>query len=148
MKIAVAADKAGFDLKETIKTYLTNKGYEVLDLTETPAEDFVDSSVAVAHAVLDGTAQRGIMFDEYGIGSAMASNKVHGMVTANVTEENTAHMTTQHNGAKAIAIGAGIVGLDWLKRWLIRILALNMPADVIRFASTCLKNSIDQEAAT
>ena len=34
MKIAVAADKAGFDLKETIKTYLTNKGYEVLDLTE------------------------------------------------------------------------------------------------------------------
>ena len=74
MKIAVAADKAGFDLKETIKTYLTNKGYEVLDLTETPAEDFVDSSVAVAHAVLDGTAQRGIMFDEYGIGSAMASN--------------------------------------------------------------------------
>lgn len=31
MKIAVAADKAGFDLKETIKTYLTNKGYEVLD---------------------------------------------------------------------------------------------------------------------
>ena len=56
MKIAVAADKAGFDLKETIKTYLTNKGYEVLDLTETPAEDFVDSSVAVAHAVLDGTA--------------------------------------------------------------------------------------------
>lgn len=110
MKIAVAADKAGFDLKETIKTYLTNKGYEVLDLTETPAEDFVDSSVSVAHAVLDGTAQRGIMFDEYGIGSAMASNKVHGMVTANVTEENTAHMTTQHNGAKAIAIGAGIVG--------------------------------------
>ena len=98
-EIAVAADKAGFDLKETIKTYLTNKGYEVLDLTETPAEDFVDSSVAVAHAVLDGTAQRGIMFDEYGIGSAMASNK-----------ENTAHMTTQHNGAKAIAIGAGIVG--------------------------------------
>lgn len=67
MKIAVAADKAGFDLKETIKTYLTNKGYEVLDLTETPAEDFVDSSVAVAHAVLDGTAQRGIMFDEYGM---------------------------------------------------------------------------------
>ena len=49
------------------------------------------------------------MFDEYGTGSAMASNKIHGMVTANVTEENTAHMTTQHNGAKAIAIGR-IVG--------------------------------------
>ena len=112
MKIALASDKAGFELKNYIKSYLENegKGYEVVDLSEEPAADFVDSSVAAAHAVLDGKTDRGIMFDEYGTGSAMASNKIHGMVTANVTEENTAHMTTQHNGAKAIAIGAGIVG--------------------------------------
>ncbi|ALB29885.1 galactose-6-phosphate isomerase subunit LacA [Companilactobacillus heilongjiangensis] len=112
MKIALASDKAGFELKNYIKSYLENegKGYEVVDLSEEPAADFVDSSVAVSRAVLDGKTDRGIMFDEYGTGSAMASNKIHGMVTANVTEENTAHMTTQHNGAKAIAIGAGIVG--------------------------------------
>ena len=112
MKIALASDKAGFELKNYIKKYLENegKGYEVVDLSEEPAADFVDSSVAVSRAVLDGKTDRGIMFDEYGTGSAMASNKIHGMVTANVTEENTAHMTTQHNGAKAIAIGAGIVG--------------------------------------
>lgn len=112
MKIALASDKAGLELKNYIKSYLENadKGYEVVDLTVEPAADFVDSSTAVAHAVLDGKTDRGIMFDEYGTGSAMASNKIHGMVTANVTEENTAHMTTQHNGAKAIAIGAGIVG--------------------------------------
>jgi len=112
MKIALASDKAGYELKNYIKSYLENegKGYEVVDLSEEPAADFVDSSVAVSRAVLDGKTDRGIMFDEYGTGSAMASNKIHGMVTANVTEENTAHMTTQHNGAKAIAIGAGIVG--------------------------------------
>ena len=113
MKIALASDKAGFELKNYIKNYLENegKGYEIVDLTENePAADFVDSSVELSHAVLDGKTDRGIMFDEYGTGSAMASNKIHGMVTANVTEENTAHMTTEHNGAKAIAIGAGIVG--------------------------------------
>ncbi|MQS75283.1 galactose-6-phosphate isomerase subunit LacA [Companilactobacillus halodurans] len=112
MKIALASDKAGMELKNYIKDYLENegKGYEVVDLSEQPAADFVDSSVEVSHAVLDGKADRGIMFDEYGTGSAMASNKIHGMVTANVTEENSAHMTTQHNGAKAIAIGSGIVG--------------------------------------
>ena len=112
MKIALASDKAGFELKNYIKSYLENegKGYEVVDLSEEPAADFVDSSVAVSRAVRDGKTDRGIMFDEYGTGSAMASNKIHGMVTANVTEEHTAHMTTQHNGAKAIAIGAGIVG--------------------------------------
>ncbi|MDN2453357.1 galactose-6-phosphate isomerase subunit LacA [Lactobacillus sp. UCMA15818] len=110
MKIALAADKDGFTLKEHIKTFLRQKDYEILDLSEKPANDFIDSSVELAHIILDKKADRGVMFDEYGLGSAMASNKVHGMVTANVSEENTAHMTTQHNGAKAIAIGAGIVG--------------------------------------
>ncbi|KRL99019.1 galactose-6-phosphate isomerase subunit LacA [Liquorilactobacillus satsumensis] len=110
MKVALATDKAGFYLKEHIKEFLENKGYEIIDLTKQPTDDFVDSSVALAKTVLSLKADRGIMFDEYGTGSAMASNKIHGMVTANVTEENTAHMTTQHNGAKAIALGAGIVG--------------------------------------
>ena len=110
MKVVVGADKAGFDLKEKVKIYLKGHNYEVVDVSETPQADFVDSSLAVTDKVLNDKIEKAIMFDEYGVGSAMASNKVHGMVTANVTEENTAHMTTQHNGAKAIAIGAGIVG--------------------------------------
>lgn len=110
MKIALGSDKKGFELKETIKKYLQNKGYVVLDVTEEPAEDFIDSSTAVSQAILEGKADRGLMFDEYGAGSFMASNKIKGMITANVTEERTAHMTTEHNGAKAIAIGSGIVG--------------------------------------
>lgn len=111
MKVALGADQKGFALKEEIKKYLTSKGYEILDLTQQSAIDFVDSAVAVSEAVLSKQADRGIMFDEYGVGSAMASNKIQGMVTANVAEENTAHMTTEHNGAKAIALGAGIVGI-------------------------------------
>jgi len=110
MKIALGSDKKGFELKETIKKYLQDKGYVVLDVTEEPAEDFIDSSTAVSQAILEGKADRGLMFDEYGAGSFMASNKIKGMITANVTEERTAHMTTEHNGAKAIAIGSGIVG--------------------------------------
>ncbi|SDQ26391.1 galactose-6-phosphate isomerase subunit LacA [Carnobacterium viridans] len=110
MKIALGSDEKGFELKETIKKYLQDKQYSVLDLTEEPAEDFVDSSTAVSKAILEGKADRGLMFDEYGAGSFMASNKIKGMITANVTEERTAHMTTEHNGAKAIAIGSGIVG--------------------------------------
>ncbi|MEK6189858.1 MAG: galactose-6-phosphate isomerase subunit LacA [Carnobacterium alterfunditum] len=110
MKIALGSDKKGFELKEIIKKYLQDKGYVVLDVTEEPAEDFIDSSTAVSKAILEGKADRGLMFDEYGAGSFMASNKIKGMITANVTEERTAHMTTEHNGAKAIAIGSGIVG--------------------------------------
>lgn len=110
MKVVVGADKAGFGLKEKVKTYLKEHDYEVVDVSETPQADFVDSSLAVTDKVLNDKIEKAIMFDEYGVGSAMASNKVKGMVTANVVEENTAHMTAMHNGAKAIAIGAGVVG--------------------------------------
>ncbi|MGY3724529.1 galactose-6-phosphate isomerase [Granulicatella balaenopterae] len=110
MKIAIASDCNGFDLKEHIKEYLVSKGYEIVDLSEEPTVDFVDSAASVSKAVLEGEAERGIMFDAFGAPSALASNKIHGMVTANVREERTAHMTTEHNGAKAIAIGAQLVG--------------------------------------
>lgn len=110
MKIVLGSDQAGFELKETIKIFLINKGQEVIDVSETPSKDFVESSLAVTKEVLDNGITKALMFDEYGVGSAMASNKVKGMVTANVNEERTAHMTAEHNGAKAIAIGAGIMG--------------------------------------
>ncbi|WP_412989808.1 galactose-6-phosphate isomerase subunit LacA [Pediococcus siamensis] len=110
MKVVIGSDKQGFNLKEQVKKYLLDHDYEVVDVSEKPAEDFVDSSLAVTKEVLDGNVDKAVMFDEYGVGSAMASNKVKGMVTANVVEENTAHMTAMHNGAKAIAIGSGVVG--------------------------------------
>lgn len=115
MKIALGSYEKGFALKEIIKNYLEEQNYTVIDTTETAAEDFVESSKLVSFAVLEGQADRGIMFDEFGAGSFMASNKIKGMITANVTEERTAHMTTEHNGAKAIAIGAGVVGVALAK---------------------------------
>lgn len=110
MKVVIGSDQDGFKLKETIKEYLLDKGYEVLDVTQEPAGDFIESSLLVTHEVLENGIKKAIMIDEYGVGSAMASNKVKGMVTANVNEERTAHMTAMHNGAKAIALGSGIVG--------------------------------------
>ncbi|GEP19279.1 galactose-6-phosphate isomerase subunit LacA [Pediococcus argentinicus] len=109
MKVVLGSDKNGFELKEKVKKYLKTNGYEVEDVSETPQEDFVDSSLAVTDKVLKEGVKKAVMFDEYGVGSAMASNKVKGMVTANVIEENTAHMTAMHNGAKAISIGSGVV---------------------------------------
>jgi len=109
MDVVIGSDKDGFELKEKVKKYLQDNNYNVIDVTEKPAEDFVESSLAVTKKVLDSGIKKAVMFDEYGVGSAMASNKVKGMVTANVNEERTAHMTAMHNGAKAIALGSGIV---------------------------------------
>lgn len=113
MDVVIGADQDGFEMKNAVKAYLLNHDYHVDDVTpDAPAADFVDSALAVTDKILSGEAHKAIMFDRYGVGSAMASNKVKGMVTANVGEENTAHMTAEHNGAKAIAIGTGILGLD------------------------------------
>jgi len=112
MDVVIGADKDGFEMKEAVKQYLKDNQYRVIDVSETPSDDFVDSSLAVTDVIMKGQAHKAIMFDRYGVGSAMASNKVKGMITANVAEENTAHMTAEHNGAKAIAIGTGIVGYD------------------------------------
>lgn len=128
MKIAIASDKLGFGLKTHLKTYLTEKGAEIIDLTPEPAIDFVDSAVLVSESVLSGQADRGIMVDQFGVGSAIAGNKIHGMVVANVTEENTAHMTTEHNGAKAIAIGSGIVGHQLAEALVAHYLSVNYAA--------------------
>ena len=110
MKVVIGSDKDGFALKEKVKHYLKEHDYEVLDVTLEPAVDFVESSLKVTRKVLENRIEKAIMFDEYGVGSAMASNKVKGMITANLNEERTAHMTAMHNGAKAIALGSGIVG--------------------------------------
>lgn len=110
MKVVIGSDKDGFVLKEKVKHYLKEHDYEVLDVTPEPDVDFVESSLKVTRKVLENGIEKAIMFDEYGVGSAMASNKVKGMITANLNEERTAHMTAMHNGAKAIALGSGIVG--------------------------------------
>lgn len=110
MKVALGADKKGNHLKEVIKADLENQGIEIIDAHPKGAEDFVDSSLSVSRAVLDNKADRGIMIDEYGVGSFMASNKLKGMITANVSDENSARMTREHNGAKAISLGSGIIG--------------------------------------
>lgn len=111
MKVALGADREGFELKELIKQELMSQdNIEVVDVSETAAEDFVDSSLAVTDVVLSGKADCGVMLDGYGVGSFLASNKVQGMITANVTDENSARMTRDHNNAHAISIGANIVG--------------------------------------
>ncbi|MCZ3622210.1 galactose-6-phosphate isomerase subunit LacA [Lactobacillus mulieris] len=110
MKVVLGSDKKGLALKEQVKKYLLSHNYDVIDLTPEGAEDFVESSLLVTKEVLEKGIKKAVMFDEYGVGSAMASNKVKGMVTANVNEERTAHMTAMHNGAKAISLGSGIVG--------------------------------------
>ena len=109
MKILIGADKAGTDLKEYLKIYLQGNGYEVIDKT-TDEVDFVDSADRVCKGILAKEGDRGILIDEYGVGSFMSANKHKGIICAEVSDEHSAQMTISHNNTSLISIGSGIVG--------------------------------------
>ena len=112
MRVVIASDANGMPLKNVVKETLIEDGHEVVDLSETPAADFVDSATAVAADLLANDDSQGFAFDEYGVGSYMVATRVKGMVAANISDERSAYMTREHNNARMLCMGAGVVGED------------------------------------
>ena len=119
MRIVIGSDAQGMPLKETVKAYLVELGHEVVDKSEEPAADFVDSTLAVAHDLLENPDSLGFAFDLYGDGSYMAACKVKGMVACECSDERSAFMTRQHNNARLITMGSAVVG-DAIARGIVR----------------------------
>lgn len=115
MAIVLGADKAGNRLKELVKGYLQEKGFEVLDVSDASQEDFVDVTLAVAKEVNAADGNLGIVIDAYGAGPFMVATKVKGMIAAEVSDERSAYMTRAHNNSRIITMGAEIVGDELAK---------------------------------
>jgi len=110
--VAVGADHGGYELKELLRGYLGELGYEVVDCgTEgTQSVDYPDFALAVAQLVAQGRAWRGIIVDGAGIGSCMAANKVPGVRAAMCYDQATAFNSREHNNANVLTLGAGLIG--------------------------------------
>ena len=118
MRIAMASDHGGFALKEELKVWLAEQGYEVEDFGchSTDSCDYPDFAQAAARAVAAETCERGIVICTTGIGVSMAANKVHGVRCALCTDPWSAEMTRRHNDANMLAIGAGFTGKNLAER--------------------------------
>jgi ribose 5-phosphate isomerase B len=110
--VALAADHGGYSLKEDLKDYLGELGYEVVDCGtySTASVDYPDFAYAAARLVSEGRAWRGIVVDGAGIGSCMAANKVPGVRAAMCYDHATAVNSREHNGANVLALGGLLVG--------------------------------------
>ncbi len=111
MKVAVAADHAGYRLKTVVAEWLEENGHEVLDLG-TDSEESVDYPpfcAAAARAVVKGDADRGIVIGGSGQGEAIAANKVRGARAALCHNEWTARLARQHNDANVLSMGARLL---------------------------------------
>lgn len=108
MKIAIAADHAGFALKERVRRKLVDEGHEVIDFGTGSEEacDYPDFAQAAARDVAAGRSDRGILVCGTGTGMAIAANKVHGVRAAQVQTEELARLAREHNDANVLALGA------------------------------------------
>jgi ribose 5-phosphate isomerase B len=111
--IAVAADHAGFELKEHLAARLREAGHEVVDLgTDSAAPvDYPPFCAAVGRAVRDGDADLGLVVGGSGQGEQLAANKVRGVRAALCNDLYTARMARAHNDANVVTIGARVVGV-------------------------------------
>ena len=108
MRIAIAADHAGFALKEQLLRRLTDEGHEVVDYGTGSSDscDYPDYAQHVAREVGEGRSDRGILVCSTGIGMAMAANKISGVRAAPAQSEDEVRLTREHNDANVLTIGA------------------------------------------
>jgi ribose 5-phosphate isomerase B len=114
MKIAIAADHAGFTLKEALRKRLSAAGHEVTDFGAFSYEstDYPDYALAVAEEVASNRSARGILVCSTGIGMSIAANKVVDIRAALGTNEEAVQLTREHNDANVIALGAKFLSAD------------------------------------
>jgi len=120
MRVAVAADHAGFKYKDDIAKILRGKGHEVLDYgthDATPV-DYPQYGYAVGEAVASGQATRGILVCGSSLGIAIAANKVAGIRCCPVTEPYAAELARRHNDCNVIAFSERLTGWEMIERML------------------------------
>ena len=124
MKIAMANDHAGTQMKEEIKAYLISQGYEVEDFGtyDDKSCDLSDFVYPAALAVAKGECDRGIFCDGVGYGSALIANKINGCYAAVCQDPLCATLARQHTDSNILCLGAKIIGglmaMEVVKTWL------------------------------
>ena len=120
MRIAVASDHAGFELKRVLLSRLRELGHEVIDFGTDSTEnvDYPVFGAKAARAVASGDADRGVMICATGIGMGIVSNKVKGVRAAVCATEFMAEMSRRHNDANVLCVGQRVVDERLARRML------------------------------
>ncbi|MBI5183060.1 MAG: ribose 5-phosphate isomerase B [Nitrospinae bacterium] len=123
-RIAISADHGGFGLKEDIKRFLKEDGYNCIDLG-TDSEDSVDYpdyGVKIAHAILNGEVDRGILICGTGIGMSIVVNRFSGIRGALCHDVYTARMSREHNNSNVLILGGRVIGkglaMEIVRTWI------------------------------
>jgi ribose 5-phosphate isomerase B len=115
MKVALAADHAGFELKESLRAFLPKLGVEVIDLGTDRGDvpsDYPDFARRIGESVVSGQAERGILVCGSGVGASIAANKVRGVYAALCHDTYSAHQGVEQDKMNVLCLGARIIGVE------------------------------------
>ncbi len=110
--VAIGCDHGGFELKNSIKEHLTERGIKVVDfgIYELKSVDYPEIALKVANAVKAGESRLGILCCGTGIGMSLAANKVKGIRAAACSETFSAKYTRLHNDSNILCLGGRVIG--------------------------------------
>jgi ribose 5-phosphate isomerase B len=115
MRVALAADHAGADLKTELLARLAPLGHELIDLGgdgSNPEDDYPDYSRALGLAILDGRADRGILVCGSGVGASIAASKLPGIRAGLCHDTYSAGQGVEHDDMNILALGARVIGIE------------------------------------
>jgi RpiB/LacA/LacB family sugar-phosphate isomerase len=121
VRVAIGSDHAGYPLKESLKTYLTDSQHRVLDLGthSTAPVDYPDFAEAVGLAVLRGSADRGIVICGSGVGASIAANKIPKIRAGVCHDTYSSRQGVEHDDMNVLVMGGRVIGEE-LARELVR----------------------------
>ena len=112
MKLVIASDHAGFQLKEEVRAYLTSAGHEIVDLgayTGDQPDDYPDFAEKVGDAINQGVSKRAILICGSGVGVCVAANKIPGIRAGMCHDTYSAHQGVEHDDMNVCVLGARII---------------------------------------
>lgn len=113
MRVGIATDHGGFELKEELAAYLRQAGHEVVDMGAhqlTPGDDYPDFVIPLAQAVAAGKVDRGIAVCGSGVGASVCANKIPGIRAGLVHDHYSAHQGVEHDDMNILCMGGRVVG--------------------------------------
>jgi len=129
--IALAADHAGFELKEKIAGYLEARGFEVMDLGTHDEEpvDYPDFARAIGKVLQEEKAERGILVCGSGVGACVAANKMSTIRAGLCHDTYSAHQGVEHDDINVLCLGARVIGEELAKELVSAFLAASFTGE-------------------
>jgi ribose 5-phosphate isomerase B len=117
MRITVASDHAGFELKQVLADFLRQQGHTVTDAgtNSTAPVDYPDFAEALALSILHGESERGILICGSGVGASVAANKIPGIRAGLCHDSYSAHQGVEHDDMNVLVLGARVIGAELAK---------------------------------